>query len=635
MRVVDKISEEECMGWKQGDRIAITAPTGSGKTHFVLNRLYPMAQQLDRKIVYLCNRVLVLEQTKIAAEAAGIEFEDINGCWDSQYLAITTYQKIEKLRRFPSRQDMEGGTSEITSTIFDGAEYCICDEAHYFVHDAVFNTDSRWVLEEMLSTTRKILIFMTATDEPLKLYYSNQSIDGWIKCFYAQIEKVKKRKAEIAELEEHWTFDEEAGIWISPYWNVLDLDDRMMQQWRKMVQQSDIKLISNSLQVMAYPDEWRTYSIEENYSNYQVFYYRSDAELIEEIEHTPDEKWLIFTMDREYGKDFAGRLNKKLGAKQAVFLDSHRTNKAKSRKALESEKLAIQTFNEIKNESRFSCRVLITTTVLDNGVNLHDKQLKNIVLPTHNKTEFIQMIGRKRRAEGDEVKLYIEDTPYRKIVQEQFTMRKRIRYIEKFQLLHDTQSGMLYDADTNSYTTGYQINQPYKIKQQLLSPVDAQLRKLLIHARDDQFNPDKRLPDLRLNPLAVCNLLYDIVNSAKIEELRKSFVQGEPQYEHSTLFEQLRWLGHSYDPTHWVGERIVREKLKEDSDKGYFLAGKDEMQQYVNELVSLLCPNKKNIGMAAFNNLLKALDIRFRICGKQKMIDHQRQYWYAVQQIEG
>ena len=74
-------------------------------------------------IVYLCNRILVLEQTKIAAEAAGIEFEDINGCWDSQYLAITTYQKVEKLRRFPSRQDIEGGTSEITSTIFDGAEY--------------------------------------------------------------------------------------------------------------------------------------------------------------------------------------------------------------------------------------------------------------------------------------------------------------------------------------------------------------------------------------------------------------------------------------------------------------------------------------------------------------------------------
>ena len=445
---------------------------------------------------------------------------------------------------------------------------------------------------------------------------------------------MQKCKWEIECIEREWRYDKDCGVWISPDYRGF-YDDDTLNRWREKIEQSDIRLISNSLDTIAYPKEWKSYNIGANYSDYQVFYYRSDAELIEEIEHTPDEKWLIFTMDREYGKDFAGRLNKKLGAKQAVFLDSHRTNKAKSRKALESEKLAIQTFNEIKNESRFSCRVLITTTVLDNGVNLHDKQLKNIVLPTHNKTEFIQMIGRKRRAEGDEVKLYIEDTPYRKIVQEQFTMRKRIRYIEKFQLLHDTQSGMLYDADTNSYTTGYQINQPYKIKQQLLSPVDAQLRKLLIHARDDQFNPDKRLPDLRLNPLAVCNLLYDIVNSAKIEELRKSFVQGEPQYEHSTLFEQLRWLGHSYDPTHWVGERIVREKLKEDSDTGYFLAGKDEMQQYVNKLVPLLRPDKKNIGMAAFNNLLKALDIRFRICSKQKMIDHQRQYWYAVQQIKG
>ena len=37
-------------------------------------------------------------------------------------------------------------------------------------------------------------------------------------------------------------------------------------------------------------------------------------------------------------------------------------------------------FNEIVQNERFECRMLFTTKVLDNGVNLKDKAIKHIIV---------------------------------------------------------------------------------------------------------------------------------------------------------------------------------------------------------------------------------------------------------------
>ena len=44
---------------------------------------------------------------------------------------------------------------------------------------------------------------------------------------------------------------------------------------------------------------------------------------------------------------------------------------------------------------------------MDNGVNFIDKSLKGVVLNTVSKTEFIQMLGRKRLQSGEEIDLFI------------------------------------------------------------------------------------------------------------------------------------------------------------------------------------------------------------------------------------
>ena len=71
--------------WKCGEHIVIAAPTGSGKTSFVLGRLLSYAKQKKRKIIYLCNRILLLDQVyKRAQDEYGIQFEEMDGCYDSE-----------------------------------------------------------------------------------------------------------------------------------------------------------------------------------------------------------------------------------------------------------------------------------------------------------------------------------------------------------------------------------------------------------------------------------------------------------------------------------------------------------------------------------------------------------------------
>lgn len=66
--------------------------------------------------------------------------------------------------------------------------------------------------------------------------------------------------------------------------------------------------------------------------------------------------------------------------------------------------------DDIIRFNKQSARVLIATSVLDNGINIKDIELRNLVIIADTKTEFIQMLGRKRKEEQSEerkVQVYI------------------------------------------------------------------------------------------------------------------------------------------------------------------------------------------------------------------------------------
>jgi hypothetical protein len=109
------------------------------------------------------------------------------------------------------------------------------------------------------------------------------------------------------------------------------------------------------------------------------------------------DKWLIFISDIE-------RDGKKI-------LDEFGEDKC----SLIKSGTVSDELNSIVNNSKFNKKILICTKAMDNGINIKDEKLKNIVIITWDRITFMQMLGRKRIDinNPEEINLYIP-TRYKK-----------------------------------------------------------------------------------------------------------------------------------------------------------------------------------------------------------------------------
>lgn len=58
-------------------------------------------------------------------------------------------------------------------------------------------------------------------------------------------------------------------------------------------------------------------------------------------------------------------------------------------------------------KNKFDPQILISTSVIDNGVSIIDKSVKNIVIISFDKISFLQKLGRKRLDENEKITIYI------------------------------------------------------------------------------------------------------------------------------------------------------------------------------------------------------------------------------------
>lgn len=168
------------------------------------------------------------------------------------------------------------------------------------------------------------------------------------------------------------------------------------------------------------PPTFRKFVFPNTYEKYNVRYLDSENE-IEELynELTDREKMLIFVSSKETGEE----LKELLPDSEFLFAES------------DEDKLSAEAQKEyakIKEKASFDCKALITTKLLDAGVNFKMQELRHIVIHIEGgEDEFIQIIGRKRRIDNSSVNLYIM-----KMNPEYFLMR-RYMCIEKLMVLQE------------------------------------------------------------------------------------------------------------------------------------------------------------------------------------------------------
>lgn len=409
----DKIGDS-FLEWERGTSQFITAPTGSGKTTFVLSKLFEHALNKKKKILYLVNRKILKKQLEERIAEKRL-WGELNNC-----IKIVTYQTIEEMvkrmffdlkyypdlfekvdsriqffdnKNFPSNLLLFKELIYINYTKIynENYDYIICDECHYFYQDSMYNTYTvlsyEWVLAEVL-LNRKIGIFMSATIDIVK----SKIIDD--------IGIIKRQVSQ---------------------WNDERLDKRLSSEfdfiYNYLAQNNSIEFMKKIKSEVKYneisgvPD----YS----YLNLKVFEEISD--ILQLIEENKNKKWIIFINDIKAGKIISKEI-KEHGVKNTVLIHS----------GYDKDEEAISEVDEIVSTNQMNSQVIITTSVMDNGISIEDIELRNMVILADTKEDFIQMLGRKRRdATVEKINVYICKRSKEYFKKRQESVDKILEFIQK------------------------------------------------------------------------------------------------------------------------------------------------------------------------------------------------------------
>lgn len=168
---------------------------------------------------------------------------------------------------------------------------------------------------------------------------------------------------------------------------------RMIEQFRKSKVIIMLSATADLLKEYFSSKITATYTADADYSYIEsVSYYNRKDTLLKILDKIPASEKVVVFGDN---KDRLQELNRRYS--DSAYLSSD--NKESS-----------PMFKQIVQTERFECRMLFTTKVLDNGVNLKDKTIKHIFIEQTDMVEFIQCLGRKRVQDAeDTVKLYFYD----------------------------------------------------------------------------------------------------------------------------------------------------------------------------------------------------------------------------------
>lgn len=323
------------------------------------------------------------------------------------------------------------------------------------------------------------------------------------------------------------------------------------------------------------------YSTGTDYSYFSSYYFKKIDNIINMIKNDKsDDKWLIFISDLRDGN----QILESLGEEKCSLIKSG-TN---------SEEL-----NSIINESKFNKKVLVSTKVLDNGINLFDSKLKNIVIMAWDQITFLQMLGRKRIniEKPEQVNLYI---PLRYKKSFSTKVRKNNKKLDEVKLFRNN-------------------------KQEFNRKYDLDLKKF--NEINELFYRFHKTGEYRVNPIGKLRLEADNKFFAKMVN------KYESEGEFAFVKEQLEWmeLEDTFNKNNLIEEVFIEDEVKTVEDYLDNLVDKPLHKQEQNELklfitkdfdemiTKLQGRHKREPGLKILNKLLVVCDIPYIIKSEQQV----------------
>lgn len=507
---------EDFKNWTACDEIFIQTPTGSGKTTFIVETLAPYAEKKGGEVLLLVNRKILRRQIKSGlAESHGIQSmtdEEIDAIQSFDGITVLSYQQVEA-----QLKEKDYVLTVLSDKRF---RYIVFDEIHYFLQDCLFNRDIFYWEEVVSRICNATKIFLSATIEEVQPYMIEELHLG-------------DRITEEIEIDKNSSFYMYEGGYFT--------NGRIIH-YRKLPE----------------------------FNISKVFYFRELPELLNEINSSKNDKWLIFVNSKSEAEAMTNGL-----VKSFEYLDAE-----------------VDEDNPIKEQiierEKFETQVLITTKVLDNGINIIDEQLKNIVIMTTEKTEFLQMLGRKRCRYNENFKLYVcaRKAQY-------FNALRNKMILPYFQYIKEIDNNPYFSQSRFDDVKLFEFCQKMAIirggKIEISKAVRRKIRLLLNHYTD------------------------------MIEMLK-----GD---EEAYVKQQLTWIGmeDSYSPTNYLGYEDKKLKMQKIRDfmEGYKNVQMDKgeqeefrrkftilVEEYGNQLTDR---NSRLVGKSKINRFCEEMDIAYEV----------------------
>ncbi|MCC8051424.1 MAG: DEAD/DEAH box helicase family protein [Clostridiales bacterium] len=550
---VEKEIKDEYKDWRQGQKIFISSPTGTGKTTFILNKLLPYYADQGKKILILVNRRILRGQLNTKLQ----EYEDCN------YITVKTYQSLERIvceygdkniwndtyitlpnnwssmnsdlrknyiqyccmMRYRNQIDSYiESMKKILKKIYKDFDCIVCDECHYFLMDSNFNTNtylSYHLIQEIFFD--KLQIYMSATIEPIKNYIENE--------------------------------------------NHLGLESTFLYGYKS------VRLIQNQCKCKYMRISPKEYQVEKNYNYVDVNILDGEQDLIDTITNKQsDSKWLIFVDSIKKGKKLQEKIKQEMRNKAGKYIDDFSVTYIDA--DYENNEESIRAVGEIVQKEKFQEKVLISTSVMDNGINIADKELRNLVIMVDTETEFIQMLGRKRK-DGNVVKLFILIRDQAHFIKRRNNLKRLIKiyteymksFVDRVESPLKKDNRQMQQGNYENLMNGNIIDRYNCIEKEVALERHCELmRKLAEHTY--RYEDVSKLfyvyqGTFLLNKLSAQNLLN--LSSYYDSMIKKFGTSPETIDKYAFIREQMHWLG----KTDFEAEMIIEEFAKSEWDKAW------------------------------------------------------------------
>lgn len=674
MKYISDVIGEDYKYWDAKRPVLIETPMGSGKTYFALNVLLRFLHQQRKSMVYFTNRVALTKQVQ-----GEIRLKDY--C-DS--VTVCSYQQFAELDLFAQSKHSRGARSSalLAQRILE-ADYYVLDEAHYFLTDSSFNMKIDSCVKRMTVLHQRqrnsIWIYMTATMSYLFLFLRPLAIDIPYLQFVGGDTSAglpAPHFMPFGSVRALLEYKEDHEIELATPWGgteTASTSHRIQQNYFTGIaheydqREDDLRQRKNS--------DFLYYGIPFDFPRVTPVYFTTRDEILKAIISTPsEEKWLIFTDSKEDGNYFKEKLidiaqdrgqdfPKTFNLTETTFI----TSSSRKMKGLREFK----TFENIISKERFEQRVVIATKVLDNGVNIKDPQLKHIVIDAYEKTEFLQMLGRKRWInEEDRAFLYIKNIPEgtlrRKVKNQTLSIVQFWRDLLVCQATPPKNKVYVCEPFLEHYTAGGQYKHPYQpavqLKEHYVSTQDLYNGKYKLI---DQYEPASYAKQkMTYNYYHLMSMFEQAQNERRkkigtgidketdAESYEKLDLKLQQQ-QFMWLKEQLSWMGFTsqeYDPTkprYWITEQMgwaqaSREKLHAflSHNTGRFLTENEE--SYVKELFRTWIQNVRPVhrnanskgSKAIINQCFQEFQVPYRIRSTNKSIKGRQRNWWSIERLD-